>query len=125
MKHKDIEIISVLADRARKNVLIKTVLTRQEFRYLLIANHLTDKRAKFSKGDINDFIGNENYRTISEAINKMTELNFVEVISNKRIFGSIGKVGTVSAYYAVSGKGKQLIRKYTNELINLMSNEER
>jgi hypothetical protein len=123
MLPNDIEKVSIYSDKAKREVLSKTDLSIPDFNYLLIANIINDSNNKFSKHDINNFIGMDHYSKISKCINRMTELNFVKTVIGKRIFGKNGKVLCESAYYTIDGKGIYLIRKYAETVNKLMEQE--
>lgn len=120
---KDMEIISVLIDKAKRECIEGTGLNKTDFNYLLIANLHNDQGGRFNIPGINRFIGKNHLAIIHKSIIKMTKLNFVEKVINKRIYGINGKVQCESAYYTVTGKAIYLIRKYAEVLNTMMVDE--
>jgi hypothetical protein len=119
---RDLEKALILNDLVVRENIKSIGIDIGSFKYLVIANLLTELNKRFTKIDILNFVGIYKPTDISNKINVLVKKGYIEEVQAKRTFSRNGKTQTAPAYFKTTGKAVYLIRKYTDRLRVLISN---
>jgi hypothetical protein len=116
VKTSELEVIYFLQQRALKEVLKKSFITRLDFKYLLIGRAVMGKRGYYL---IKDFGVALRACCDHRAGHKRLLLHgYVEQVAGRKFWSKVG------CKYRVTGKGVYLINKYTEVLRRLIEESE-
>lgn len=121
---KELEKACFMSDLAVKEIIKKAGINKDSFKYLVIANLITDKEQYFTKRGIESALGAVCYANVSERVNELVRLGYIEEVVQARNYSYAGSLKRRSAGYVPTGKAVYLIRKYT-DLLNKMMQDER
>lgn len=115
---KELEMAVYLQNIVIKETIKNTGITRQDFKYLVIANILTKKNGLFETREIAKALRAECYPVITVSIVRLMALGYIELIKGRKYGSSIGRK------YATTGTAIYLVRKYTDIMRRYLKDDE-
>lgn len=114
---KELERVYYLQGIATKETIKHTELSKQDFKYLIIANLLTKQKGTFEIREIETALRASCYTTVTSSVNRMLSYGYIEMIKGRKLYSKVGRK------YATTGTAIYLVRKYTDIMRRLLKEE--
>lgn len=111
---KELELVYYLQGIGTKEAIKHSKISKQDFKYLVIANLLTKKNGLFEIKEIPGALRAGCYAQVAKSVNRMLSYGYIELIKGRKFGSEIGRK------YATTGTAIYLIRKYTDAMRRLL-----
>lgn len=115
---KELERVYYLQSIVTKETIKHSKISKQDFKYLIIANLLTKKKGTFEIREIETALRASCYAIATRSVNRMVEYGYIELIKGRKLYSKVGRK------YATTGTAIYLVRKYNDTMRKLLKEAE-